>query len=61
MIRAVDINTDPRALNLAAATSHVWTDLLETDFLHLDDIAKDTDWQRQNYSVTAQSARGPFG
>ncbi|KAH7418932.1 glycoside hydrolase family 16 protein [Cadophora sp. MPI-SDFR-AT-0126] len=56
-----NINTSPRAANLATATPYVWTDLLETDFLHLDDIAKDSDWQRQNYSVTAQAARGPYG
>ncbi|KAK0129978.1 hypothetical protein ONS96_000518 [Cadophora gregata f. sp. sojae] len=56
-----DIDSHLGAVNLATTTPYVWTDLLETDFLHLDDIAKDTDWQRQNYTVTAQSARGPFG
>ncbi|KAL5329333.1 hypothetical protein ACEPPN_002844 [Leptodophora sp. 'Broadleaf-Isolate-01'] len=57
----VNTNIDPHAVNLATATPYVWTDLLETDFLHLDDIAKDTDWQRQNYSVAPEAARGPFG
>ncbi|KAJ5046724.1 uncharacterized protein L3040_003956 [Drepanopeziza brunnea f. sp. 'multigermtubi'] len=43
------------------AIPFVWTDLLETDFFHLDSIARDTDWDVQNYSVTAQAARGPLG
>lgn len=46
---------------LDEASHFVWTDLLETDFFHLDNISKDTDWQVQNYSVTAQESRGPLG
>lgn len=57
----VNTNTDPRRVDLAKATPYVWTDVLETDFFHLDDITKDTDWQIQNYSVSAKAARGPFG
>ena len=38
-----------------------YTDLLETDFLHLPNITLDTDWQPQNYTVTPATARGPFG
>ncbi|PBP27872.1 glycoside hydrolase, family 16 [Diplocarpon rosae] len=60
-VRVVNTNTDPRAVRRAVATPFVWTDLLETDFLHLDDISKDTDWSLQNYSVSAQADRGPFG
>lgn len=39
----------------------LYTDLLETDFLHLADITKDTDWQPQDYTITPDSARGPYG
>ena len=39
----------------------LYTDLLETDFLHLPNITADTDWQPQNYTVTAANARGPYG
>ncbi|CAL3969131.1 unnamed protein product [Diplocarpon coronariae] len=57
----VDTNPDPPAGDGARATPFVWTDLLETDFLHLDDISKDTDWSLQNYSVSAHADRGPYG
>lgn len=39
----------------------VFTDLIESDFLHIRNVAKDTDWRRQNYSVTAEAGRGPYG
>jgi hypothetical protein len=42
-------------------TTYVFTEVLESDFLHLRDIAANTDWQRQNYSVTAQVSRGTHG
>ena len=41
--------------------SVLYTDLIETDFLHLANITGDTDWQPQNYTVTPELARGPFG
>ena len=41
--------------------STLYTDLLETDFLHLPNITSDTDWQPQNYTVTPEIARGPYG
>ena len=41
--------------------STLYTDLLETDFLHLPNITTDTDWQPQNYTVTPAAARGPYG
>lgn len=41
--------------------STLYTDLIETDFLHLADITTDTDWQAQNYTVTPALARGPYG
>ncbi|KAI4129088.1 MAG: hypothetical protein LQ347_003913, partial [Umbilicaria vellea] len=39
----------------------LYTDLLETDFLHLPNITLDTDWELQNYTVSAADARGPYG
>ena len=41
--------------------SALYTDLIETDFLHLTNITTDTDWQPQNYTVTPEDARGPYG
>ena len=41
--------------------SSLYTDLIETDFLHLANITNDTDWQPQNYTVTPELARGPYG
>lgn len=39
----------------------LFTDIIESDFLHVPNVAYDTDWSRQNYSVTAADARGPYG
>ncbi|KAL9100923.1 MAG: hypothetical protein Q9163_003759 [Psora crenata] len=44
-----------------AVDDALFTDLLETDFLHLANITRDTDWQPQNYTVTPALARGPYG
>jgi len=41
--------------------SHVFTDLIETDFTKVQDIADDTDWRRQAFNVTSERARGQFG
>jgi len=41
--------------------SSLFADLIETDFIHDKDIAVDTDWVRQNYSVTAIAGRGTYG
>ena len=41
--------------------STLYTDLIETDFLHLQNITTDTDWQGQDYTVSAELARGPYG
>jgi hypothetical protein len=42
-------------------TSYVFTDLLESDFLHLTNISLDTDWTRQGFNVTPAVSRGPYG
>ncbi|MCJ1305849.1 hypothetical protein MMC08_008666 [Hypocenomyce scalaris] len=42
-------------------SSALYTDLLETDFLHLPNITLDTDWEPQNYTVSPAAARGPYG
>jgi hypothetical protein len=42
-------------------TVNVFTDVLESDFLHIPNIALDTDWRRQDFNVTAAAGRGPYG
>jgi len=39
----------------------LYTDILETDFLHLLNVTEDMDWQPQKYTVTPENARGPYG
>lgn len=39
----------------------LYTDLIESDFLHLNNITNNTDWLPQKYSTSAAVARGPFG
>ncbi|KAF2452622.1 concanavalin A-like lectin/glucanase domain-containing protein, partial [Lineolata rhizophorae] len=39
----------------------VFTNLHETDFLHISDLEDDIGWQRQEYNVTQEESRGPFG
>lgn len=41
--------------------STLYTDLIESDFLHLHNITGDTDWQAQNYTVSSKLSRGPYG
>ena len=41
--------------------SYLFTDLIETDFLHEHNVTLDTDWRRQNFTVSAAAARGPLG
>ncbi|KAL9635330.1 MAG: hypothetical protein Q9164_003525, partial [Protoblastenia rupestris] len=41
--------------------NHLYTTLLETDFLHLKTLSEDTPWQPQSYTVTPALARGPYG
>ena len=41
--------------------STLYTDLIESDFLHINNITNDTDWQVQEYTVSADLARGPYG
>jgi hypothetical protein len=43
------------------STTYVFSDLIETDFLHLSDISMDTDWFRPSFNVTAQASRGKYG
>lgn len=40
---------------------NLFTDVLESDFLHLANISLDTDWKRQEFAVTAAAGRGPYG
>lgn len=41
--------------------STLFTDLVESDFLHQQNITADTDWQAQDYTVSPELARGPYG
>ena len=44
-----------------AVNSTLYTDLIESDFLHLQNITSDTDWVPQDYQTSAALARGPYG
>jgi len=41
--------------------STLYTDLIESDFLHLQNITTEPDWEAQEYQVPAEIARGPYG
>ncbi|KAM7221381.1 glycoside hydrolase, family 16 [Rhypophila decipiens] len=45
----------------APKREYVFTDLLETNFLRLNDIAANTDWQRQEFNISKDAARGDYG
>lgn len=59
LLLAVSVHSDCECGYTVNST--LYTDLLETDFLHLTNITSDTDWQPQNYTVTSELARGPYG
>ncbi|KAB8296145.1 hypothetical protein EYC80_008934 [Monilinia laxa] len=40
---------------------YIFTDLIESDFLHISNITLDTDWRRQQFNVSAAAGRGPYG
>lgn len=52
---AASIGTGPDAVE------HVFTDLIETDFSRLADVAANTDWQRQAFNLSRERARGAYG
>ncbi len=41
--------------------TYIFTDVIESDFIHIKDVELDTDWAVQSYLVSAASARGPYG
>ncbi len=45
----------------SAATNYLFTDIIETDFIHDQNIAVDTDWIRQLYNGSAVAVRGNYG
>jgi hypothetical protein len=47
--------------NITAPATWLFTDVLESDFFHIDDIHLDTDWYAQNFSMTPEAALGPLG
>lgn len=40
---------------------YIFTDLIESDFLHISNISLDTDWRRQQFNMSAAAGRGPYG
>ncbi|KAF7955800.1 hypothetical protein EAE96_004723 [Botrytis aclada] len=40
---------------------YIFTDLIESDFLHIPNITFDTDWRRQQFNMSADAGRGPYG
>lgn len=40
---------------------YIFTDLVESDFLHIPNITLDTDWKRQQFDMSAAAGRGPYG
>lgn len=53
--------TIPSNDSTAPPQQYTVTDLLETNFANISDISKNTDWVRQEFNVSAQQARGPYG
>lgn len=49
------------AYDTSVGEQRVFTDLIESDFLHIRDISLSTDWQRQNFTKTPEVGRGPYG
>ncbi|KXX74996.1 Beta-glucanase [Madurella mycetomatis] len=51
------------ALNISGDNggTAVFTDLIESDFTTLTDIAQDTEWVRQAFNLTRERARGDYG
>ena len=43
-----------------AAQFQLYTDLLENDFLHTANLTQ-SGWQPQEYTISAEAARGPYG
>lgn len=39
----------------------LFTEAVESNFVHLNYIENNTDWRRQQFDVTPANARGPFG
>lgn len=39
----------------------VFTDLIESNFAQIQDVAEDTDWVRQEFNLSQERARGDFG
>lgn len=40
---------------------YTFTEVLETDFTKMDDMAQNTDWQRMAFNVSAEAGRGEYG
>ncbi|KAJ5201508.1 glycoside hydrolase family 16 protein [Penicillium cinerascens] len=49
------------SVNSTSSQHQVFTDLIESDFLTIQDIFHDTDWQIQEYATPHGTDAGPFG
>ncbi|KAK3333468.1 concanavalin A-like lectin/glucanase domain-containing protein [Cercophora scortea] len=58
---AGDVGSGSGSNTNITAQRHVFTEVLESNFALLQDVALDTDWARQAFNVTAERARGRHG
>ncbi|KAH0538410.1 hypothetical protein FGG08_005010 [Glutinoglossum americanum] len=49
------------SVNATTSQHMVFTDLIETDWLHIKNASLDTDWQPQEFDVSPQNSHGPYG
>lgn len=60
----VNVNTtgaNSTITTTSTSAQYVLTDLIETNFVNISDISKNTDWVRQAFNVSATLARGAYG
>lgn len=57
----MNVNTTNANSSSDSTAQYVLTDLIETNFANISDIAKNTDWVRQAFNTSATQARGTYG
>lgn len=50
-----------RSPPIESISTYRFTDLIESDFIHIRNISLDTDWKRQDFAMTPALSRGPYG
>lgn len=58
---AAVINSSSSSGSPQQEETFVFTDLIEANFPNITDIAKNTDWMRQEFNTSAAQARGAYG